>query len=407
MTTKRLSTFEFIALMAMLFATIAFSIDAMLPALPAIGDELTPDDINQAQLIITSFVFGMGVGTLFVGPLSDAFGRKAVLLVGVGAYITASWFAWQAESLEFMLLARFFQGLGVAAPRVVGLAVIRDLYSGKAMAKIMSFTMLVFAIVPALAPLAGSIVIYYLDWRAIFLVFIVFATVSALWFGLRQSETLPREDRIPFRFSSMQGAFLEVIRNEMFVLTTLVQAAIFGLLMSLISTIQQTYDLTFDEGGRFPLWFAVTALLAATASAINAAFVGRFGMRALIRIALGVELILSVIMVGMTVGGFWPEWAYLPAYFLWTTSIFFILGFTLGNLNALALEPLGHIAGMAASITGSLSTILAVAIAIPIGLAFDNTPLPVAIGGVVCTGVGSLLMRRIARLERIKSVHVS
>ena len=403
MTHQRLPTFEFVALMAMLFATIAFSIDAMLPALPAIGEELTPNNLNRAQLIITSFVLGMGVGTLFVGPLSDAFGRKTVLMIGVIAYVVAAGLAWRAQTLELMFGARFVQGLGVAAPRVVGLAVIRDLYSGQAMAKLMSFTMMVFAIVPALAPFVGSIIIFYWDWRSIFLAFMLFATVSAIWFGLRQAETLPAKNRIPFRFSALRTAFGEAMRNEMFVLTTLVQASIFGLLMALISSIQQTYDLTFGQGANFPLWFAVTALIAASASAINAALVGRYGMRKLIAVALLVELIFSLAMAITTGADLWADWVYLPAYFLWTTSIFFILGFTLGNLNALALEPLGHIAGMAASIAGSVSTILAVMIAIPIGLAFDNTPLPLAIGGVLCTGVATLLMRRIARLERISS----
>ena len=171
--------------------------------------------------------------------------------------------------------------------------------------------------------------------------------------------------------------------------------------MSLISSTQQIYDITFNEGPRFPAWFAATALIAASASALNAALVERFGMRALITAALICELIISVVMVVAVWGEYWPGDSYLIAYFLWSTSIFFMLGFTLGNLNALAMEPMGHIAGMAASIAGSVSTVLAVLIAVPVGLAFDGTPLPLAFGSAVCCGVSCLLMRWIAGLDRV------
>ncbi|MFV2052777.1 multidrug effflux MFS transporter [Aliiroseovarius sp. YM-037] len=400
---RRLSTPEFIAMIAMLFATIAFSIDAMLPALPTIGEELTPDDLNQAQLVITSFVFGMGVGTLFTGPLSDAFGRKVVLLSGAALYAAMALLAWWAESLETLLAARALQGLGAAGPRVVALAIVRDLYSGRQMARIMSFVMLVFSLVPALAPSLGAVIIYFLGWRAIFATFVIFAAATGLWLALRQSETLPIEARIPFRFANFMSAFREVGSNKMFVLSVLVQTLVFGMLMSVISTTQQIYDVTFDEGARFPLWFGATAIIASSASLVNAALVVRLGMRYLISVALAGQFIASLLMAVMTAGGLWPDWAYFPAYFAWSTSIFFILGLTLGNLNALAMEPMGHIAGMAASIIGAVSTVLAVLIAVPIGLAFDGTPVPLAVGAVVLTGIGWLLMRRVAQLERVAS----
>ncbi|MEP1209954.1 MAG: multidrug effflux MFS transporter [Rhizobiaceae bacterium] len=397
----RISTVEFVGIVAMLFAMIAYSIDAMLPALQVIGKELSPEDVNRGQLVVTSFVFGMGVGTLFVGSLSDAYGRKRVLVLGIVVYVLATWLAWRSESLDTLLAGRFLQGLCVAAPRIVGVAIIRDIYSGRQMARITSFAMMVFSIVPAMAPFVGSIILAFYDWRAIFVSFAVFAIFAATWFGIRQPETLPEEARIPFRFSELSQAFVETMQNKMFVLTTLVQALILGILMSLISSTQQIYDITFNEGARFPAWFAATALIAASASALNAILVGRFGMRRLISAALIVELIISLLMMVMIFGDFWPKELYLPAYFLWSTSIFFMLGFSLGNLNALAMEPMGHIAGMAASIAGSVSTVISVLIAIPVGLAFDGTPLPLAIGSVLCCGFGWLLMLSIARLERV------
>ncbi len=398
---KRLSTPEFIALTAMLFATIAFSIDAMLPALPEIGTELSPTDLNRAQLIVTSFVLGMGVGTFFTGPLSDAYGRKPVLLTGSTLYIAAAFFAWQSQTLEGVLIARAFQGLGASGPRIVAMAIIRDLYSGRQMAKLMSFTMLVFSLVPAIAPSLGAVIIHYASWRAIFVAFILFSLISSLWLALRQAETLPREARIPMRLSAFGHALREAGSNRMFVLATLSQTLIFGILMSLISTTQQIYDITFDLGESFPLWFAATCVIAASASVVNAVLVGRLGMRLLISVALLVELAISIGMLVIILGGWLSGTWYFAAWFFWSTSLFFMLGLTIGNLNALAMEPMGHIAGMAASIIGAVSTVLSLLIAVPVGLSFDGTPLNIALCAVGCTAVASLIMRQIARLERV------
>lgn len=397
----RLSTPEFIALTAMLFATIAFSIDAMLPALPDIGAELSPTNVNRAQLIVASFVLGMGVGTFFTGPLSDAYGRKTVLLTGSVVYIVAAIFAWQSETLEGVLIARVFQGLGASGPRIVTMAIIRDLYSGRQMAKLMSFTLLVFSLVPAIAPSLGAVIIYYANWRAIFGAFVLFSVISSLWLALRQAETLPRERRIPMRLSAFRHALREAVSNQMFVLATLGQTMIFGILMSLISTTQQIYDITFGLAGSFPLWFAGSCVIAASASIVNAMLVMRLGMRFLISAALAVQLGISLVMLFVILGDLLVGQWYFAAWFFWSTSLFFMLGLTIGNLNALAMEPMGHIAGMAASIIGAVSTVLSLLIAVPVGLNFDGTPLNIALCAVGCTAVASLIMRRIARLERV------
>ena len=187
----RLAQGEFIALIAMLFATIAFSIDAMLPALPRIAQELTPGNPNAAQLIITSFVLGIGLGTLVAGPLSDSFGRKPVIVAGAALYCLAAAVAYMAPTLETVLAARLVQGLGAAGPRVVSLALVRDLYKGREMARVVSFAMMIFALAPAFAPLLGSAIIAGFGWRGIFLAFITFSAASMLWLASRQPETLP------------------------------------------------------------------------------------------------------------------------------------------------------------------------------------------------------------------------
>ena len=203
---KSPSKLEFTAMMGVLFATIAFSVDAMLPALPQIAAELSPDDINRAQLILTSFIFGMGIGIFIAGPISDALGRKPVIYLGAGFYALGAILAHYAPSLELVLAARVLQGIGAAGPRVVTLAMVRDLYQGRAMAQIVSYAMLVFTIFPAIAPLIGAAIIAGFGWRAIFVAFLVFILLSVSWLGLRQPETLPPERRQMPNLAALKSA---------------------------------------------------------------------------------------------------------------------------------------------------------------------------------------------------------
>ncbi len=395
--TPRLDPREFIALIAMLFATIAFSIDAMLPALPRIAAELTPDAPNAAQLIITSFVLGMGLGTLVAGPLSDAFGRKRIIVIGAALYCTGALAAHFAPTLPSLLAARIVMGLGAAGPRIVSLALVRDLYKGREMARVVSFAMMIFTLVPAVAPLLGTAIIGAFGWRSIFLAFLFFSALSMVWLCVRQPETLPAPLRRPLEGARLLAALREVLSNRTIVTAIAVQTLIFGALFGVLSSTQSIFDQTFGRADTFPVWFAMIALIAGMGSFLNAHLVGRLGMRWLITTTLGVEIALSATMALMTGLDLWPEAMAFPAFLLWMVSLFAMTGLTLGNLNALALEPVGHIAGMAASVTGSISTVLAVGLAAPLGLAFDGTPEPLAIGVTVLTVVAFLLMRSMPR----------
>lgn len=390
-TIKRMGQPEFIAMIAMLFATIAFSIDSMLPALPTIAAELTPDAPNKAQLILTSFVLGMGLGTLVAGPLSDSFGRRRIIVFGAILYCAAAAVAYVAPTLESMLLARVVQGLGAAGPRVVSLALVRDLYKGRDMARVVSFAMMIFTLVPAIAPLAATGVISAFGWRSIFVTFVGFSILSMAWLLLRQAETLPLENRRPFRATPLIAALREVLSHRTIVTTITVQTLILGALFATLSTAQPIIDLQFGRGAAFPWWFALVALCAGTASPTNALLVGRLGMRYLITATLVGQIALSALMLAATLSGLMSETIAFAAFIIWMIGVFAMAGLTLGNLNALALEPVGHIAGMAASVAGAISTVFAVAMAAPIGLAFDGSYLPLIIG-VAAMAVASLAL---------------
>ena len=197
---SKISPFEFVAMMAMMVATVAFSIDSMLPAMPDIAAELVPDNPNRAQLILSAFMVGMGLGTLFSGPLSDTFGRKSIVFLGAALYILGAVLAWTAPTIELIVAARVIQGIGAAGPRVISIAIVRDLYAGREMARLISFIMMVFTIVPALAPLLGTGIIELSSWRGIFVAFLVFAFISTTWFGLRLTEPLrPAAPSVPRR----------------------------------------------------------------------------------------------------------------------------------------------------------------------------------------------------------------
>ncbi|MFV0358882.1 multidrug effflux MFS transporter [Tropicimonas sp.] len=382
---RRLPMAEFIAMMAMSFAVVAFSIDAMLPALPEIAAEISAADPNRAQLIITSFVLGMGIGTLFTGPVSDGVGRKPVIVFGAALYMLGAVMAWRAATIEAMFAARMLQGIGAAGPRVVGMAMIRDLYSGRQMARLMSFIMLVFTIVPALAPTIGAAIIMAAGWRAIFGAFILFCGIATIWLVTRQAETLPRHERRSFRLAVLFEGIREIFTNRVVVLSLAAQSIGFAILFSTISSTQQIFDETYGHGADFPLWFGGIALCSGTSGLVNAALVGRLGMRYMITTMFAIQVVISGVVVASFLGGSLGQPAQFAVYVVWTAGIFFQTGLTLGNLNALAMEPMGHLAGLTASVTGSAATVIAVLLAIPIGLAFDGTPLPLMIGTFLLT----------------------
>ena len=396
----RISTPEFIALMAMLVATVALSIDAMLPALPNIALELTPNHTNQAQLILSSFILGMALGTFVMGPLSDSFGRKNIIYFGASVYIISSALCMFAPNLETIVVARVLQGIGAAAPRVVSQALIRDLYSGREMARISSFIMIIFSLVPAVAPLLGAGLISVFDWRAIFVTFILFVVMSTIWTGIRITEPLKPEMRVPFSVQTFWAALTEI--SSLGIVRTSIITLIFsyGILFTTILLVQPIFDQFFARADSFPLWFALIAVLSASASFVNAMLVMQMGMRRLISTALRVQIIWSFLMLLLfqcgIISGAWG----VAIFVFWIFGLFFQTGMTLGNLTALAMEPLGHIAGTGASVISAVATLGSVAIATIIGQFFDGTPLVMIIGIFALAFCGAYSAHLLQRFER-------
>lgn len=388
----RIGKVEFIALMAMMFATIALSIDAMLPALPQIAAEIAPGGPSQAALILTFFVIGMGAGTFFMGPLSDAYGRKPILYLGLAVYALGAVLSWAAPTLELMLAARVLQGIGASGPRVVSAAIIRDLYSGRNMASILSLTMMVFLLVPGVAPLLGALIANAFGWRMIFAAFLMFGLTLLIWFGTRMHESLAVEDRRPLKWALMTDALRQMMVHPTVRLSILVQTLMMMILFTILTMVQPIFELTFDRAESFPYWFGAIAAMSGLSSLLNAKIVGRFGMRRLVTWALTAQILVSTTFVLFMFADMGGVFAF---YILWQFGVMFQSGLTIANLNAIAMEPMGHIAGMAASVIGSVSTVMGAVMASFVSMAFDPTPMAlvsaILVGCIVACGLMHLM----------------
>lgn len=388
---------EFVALTALMIALVALSIDMMLPALPAIGEELGVTRANDNQLIISLLFLGMAAGQIVYGPLSDSIGRKPAIYAGLVLFIVGCLVALMATDFRTMLAGRLLQGLGVAGPRSVMVAVVRDRFEGRSMARVMSFVMAVFIIVPVIAPAIGQVIILFLNWRAVFVVYLLLSIVMMVWFGIRLPETLAHESRLPISGRRILAALREVLGTRVALGYTLAAGLVSGAFLGFLSSAQQIFQELYALGAQFPLYFAMVALASGLASYLNGRLVMHFGMRLLSRWAVlaliaGAAFFL-VIVLGAS--GVPPLWTTI-AYFLVT---FFSVGILFGNLNSLAMEPLGHIAGTGAAVVGALSTFLSVPLGIAIGQSYNDTMLPLTLGFLLL-GALSLATMRWADAER-------
>lgn len=388
-----ISELEFILLMAFLMSNVALCIDAILPALPNIGQALQHPNTTDLQLMVTMIFLGLGTGELVFGTLSDALGRKPIVYVGVGIFLLASLLCVAATSLEMMLIGRVLQGVGLSAPRTISIAVIRDLYSGSNMARIMSFIKAIFIVVPMIAPLLGQWILNAFSWQAIFYFQLVFIGVTVIWFSIRQRETLPKEKRKFLQRSIFREGVRAYFSLRNVVLYTVIAGLVEGSFILYLSNSQQIFQEQYLMEKEFPYIFAGLSFVLGMATFFNGAMVMRYGMKNLVTNSLYLSTAAAFLYVIMYFDGINPQLWVLLAYL---SVNFLTLGFIFGNLSAMALRPLGHMAGIGAALYSFLSMVIGVLISVIIGRFIVDSTLPVFLGLAV-TGVLSLLLMRLAR----------
>lgn len=374
--------------MALLMALVAFSIDIMLPALLEIGRDLGVDHENDAQLILSALFFGLAIGQMIYGPFSDRFGRKPVILAGLLLFILGAFFSFMANSFSVMLLGRFLQGVGIASPRIVSIAMVRDLYSGDAMARVMSLILTIFILVPLMAPALGQWLLLIGHWRLMFVALLAIALIASAWLWFLQPETLSKANQRPLSTSSIISATMETCRHPIAFGYAVAAGLIFGAFLGYLNSAAQILQVQYGLGLWFPAYFSAMAFAFGAATLLNARLVLRFGMQALCRIAIICLVITSIgfFIITLRMDGHPPLWA-LMAYLSVT---FFSIGLMFGNFNALAMEPLGHIAGIAAGVIGTLTTLISLLLGGVIGNAYDGTLNPLTFG-FAALGIMSLL----------------
>lgn len=392
---------EFTLLMALLMSIVAISIDALLPALGIIAGDLQLANPNHAQYLIVGIFGGMAVGQLIAGPLSDALGRKPILYAGIALYLIGSVICYFAQSLDMLLAGRVVQGLGVSGPYVSAVSIVRDKFSGRQMAKIMSLIMIIFMAVPAIAPSIGQLVLFYTSWHGIFVMYIIYAVLVGAWIFVRLEETLPRESRIPFHIPNILDGFKQVFTTRMTVCYMVCMGFCFGGLMAYLNSAQQIFQDQFDAGKMFSVYFGGLAVMIAISSLLNSRLVEKLGMRYISSRAFWAIGAASAVFLLMHLFVDITLWMFLG----YAAILFFCFGLVFGNLNALAMEPMGHIAGIAAAVVGSVSSVMSLSIGAIIGQMYDGTLVPMVTGFVVLSVLALIVMRIAApRTDNVRTV---
>jgi MFS transporter, DHA1 family, multidrug resistance protein len=379
---------EFTVLMALLMSVVAISIDALLPTLGMIGAQVGVTDANRTQLVISFIFAGMAMGQLVAGPVSDAVGRKPVLYAGLVLYLAGSLSCWLARDFDLLLAGRCLQGLGVACPYVTAVSVVRDKYAGREMARIMSLVMMIFILVPAVAPSLGLAIVSVAGWRTIFLFYIVYAVAIGSWIAVRLEETLPPGHRTPLTLRDFQHGLRVVFGNHTTTSYMVAMGLTFGGLIGYLGASRQIFQDQFHAGAGFALYFGGLALLLGVASLLNSHFVGRWGMRNICSWAAAAMVADSALLLG--VHAIVP--VTLPMFVAYAGVLFFAFGLMFGNLNAIAMEPMGEVAGMASALIGATSSVISLFLGTLIGQLYDNTLRPIALGFFILGLISWLLM---------------
>lgn len=389
---------EFVCLMALMMALTALSLDIMLPALGIIGQDLGLAEDNDRQLIITFYLIGFACGQILFGPLSDRFGRKPPLYAGFAIFIFGTLLAAQAENATIMFTGRSLQGIGASAPRIIGMAIIRDSSAGRGMARVMSYIMMVFLITPILAPSIGQLLLQFGSWRFLFVILLLASAINIGWLFLRLHETQAPENRLPLSPHRLGNAIYIAVTTRQTLGYMVSFGFMLGILMSYIGSAEQIFVDTYRTGENFPLYFAAIASSMILAAFTNTQLVRTVGMRRLSHGALLGALVTCIIM-GLF--GF-PEHPPLWAFCLYMAIIFFFFGLIGPNFNAMAMEKVGQIAGTAASLIGCYSTAVGAFSGFLVGQSFDGTirPLEISITVLVLLALATVLITERGRFAQ-------
>ena len=388
MKNQRRSQVEFIVLMAALMSIVALSIDAVLPALPDIGDFLSVKDATDNPKLITSIFLGLGIGQLIFGPLSDSFGRKPIVYIGFVVFIIASIICVTTKNFEMMIFGRILQGVGLASPRTMCIAMVRDSYSGDYMAKVLSFVVMIFILIPVIAPSLGQFLMNHYHWHSIFIFNLGFGVLVMLWFWIRQPETLKPQYKKSYRLSIFKTGTIAFFRIKPAVIYTILSGLITGSFMVYLSTSQRIFEQQYNMKEEFPLIFASLAISVGLSTFMNSQLVVKFGMRKIVHFAMLSFVLISLVFIILFSSGNNPSIEVLLGFF---ALQFFTIGFLFGNLRALAMEPMGHIAGIGSALNGFISTVMAVPIANYIGNFVIDSVTPLFVGFLIC-GLVSLAL---------------
>jgi DHA1 family bicyclomycin/chloramphenicol resistance-like MFS transporter len=390
---------EFVVMVASLMALGAIGVDTMLPALPAIGERLGVATDNERQYVIAIYLIGLGAGQLIHGPLADRFGRRPVMMWALALYGIGNAVAAVSGSFELLLIARLLGGVAVAATRVVTIAIVRDCYSGRPMARVMSLAIIVFMIAPVLAPSLGQFILFFGSWRLIFSVIGVLTAMTLTWFALRMPETLAGE-RVPFSVGRLLEGYRTTLTDRWSLGYTLASTALQGALFGYITSVQQIVTTVFHAGEHLNLVFAGTAGMMAAANLLNSRVVMRLGSRFLSHSAVVFLILISTINVAI-----WFSGAENLALFVILQALTMgCFGLANANFGAMAMQDMGEIAGTASSVQGFIGVTLGALIGMVIGQAFAGTTLPLHLGSLSC-GVIALVVVAITERGRLFRPH--
>jgi DHA1 family bicyclomycin/chloramphenicol resistance-like MFS transporter len=378
---------QFVALIAAMMATNALAIDSMLPAMPQIGEALGIASANERQWILTAYLLGFGAAQIVYGPLADRYGRKPVLMVGLALYTVFAALCAFSTSFEMLLIARFLTGLGAASTRVLSVSIVRDCYAGRQMARVMSLAFIVFLATPIIAPSLGQGIMLFASWRWIFGVLSIFALVVMAWAAIKLPETQHPEDRIPISVAGVSSAFKTALTDRIAMGYTLAATLVLAGLFGFLNSAQQVFAEVLGAGDIFPLIFAAIAGTMAVSSLLNSRIVGKLGMRKVSHWALIGFIAFAAVHAVIAVTGHET----LLSFALMQAGMMFCFGLTMSNFGAIAMEPLGHVAGAAASIQGFITTIGGAVFGFFIGQLYDGTTIPLTLG-FTGFGLAGLLM---------------